>query len=510
MHESLLEILCCPACLGGLDPNVLVNGGPNLVWGSLSCSECGLGIPVLEGFGFFTEPLPSGQIPDLMALRRLARSLLGSATDFEQYQSVRWKRGVLESYAAFHPFNESTRALEPLLPHVEPLLHPGDLILDVWCRTGWSGEYLAARFPRQRVLSLWEGNSSVMGYRGFRYLLSDRATNLDVCFVNPGEPWPFRDESMTLLHAADSVHRFPWPHFGAEALRVTKRRGAAVFPHVHLSNSEPDPFFERGGRHLHGRQYHSWLSAAGGVRDADGWVFSECTLFNGPSTAVLVDDCETSDYNGVLALIPRHRPPPETPSHLRAESTRYAVNPLFSLSISRGQWRVNPNLHGKSVAHLLGRHPVYEDRLPDEAVDVQDSTLSAYLLALVGQTTEQISAAFDSGLPVRDWLQFLEEQELIRGVPMSAAGHRMQRFHANQWASEPLPGSGQPSSTSQNCPSLSRGRTYPAPASTSWRGFSRARCRDITVKTRLSTSLATAFYCCGSPSSARPAERTCG
>ena len=120
MHVSLLDILCCPTCRGGLHPNMFVKHGPNLVWGSLSCSDCGLGIPVLEGFGFFTEPLPPAQSPDLAALRGLAQSLLGSATDFERYKSLRWKRGSLEPYAAFHPFNESTRALEPLLPHAYP------------------------------------------------------------------------------------------------------------------------------------------------------------------------------------------------------------------------------------------------------------------------------------------------------------------------------------------------------------------------------------------------------
>lgn len=432
MHESLLDILCCPTCRGRLQPEIIVKHGSDLVWGRLTCSECGRGVPVLEGFGFFTEPLQPAQSPDLAALRKLAHSLFGSATHFERYKSLRWKRGVLEPYAAFHPFNESTRALEPLLPHVQPQLQPRDLILDVWCRTGWSGEFLAGRFPRQRVLSLWEGNSSVMGYRGFHHLLSNRAANLDVCFVNPANPWPFRDESIALLHAADSIHRFPSPHFGAEALRVTKRDGTVLFPHVHLSNSEPQPFFERGGHILHGREYHAWLSAAGALRDAEGLVLSESKLFDGPATAILADDRDTSHYNGVLALLPKCRPRPLEPLPLEARSTRYAMNPLFSVSLSKGLWQVDPNLHSKSVADLLARHPVYQSKLPTRAVEMHDSTLSAYLLAMVGQTTEQITEAFSPVQPVSSWLQYLERQELLRCVPISLAGQRLQRFHANQ------------------------------------------------------------------------------
>ena len=335
-----------------------------------------------------------------------------------------------------------------------------------------------------------------MGYRGFHHLLSDRATNLDVCFVNPGEPWPFRDESVALLHAADSIHRFPWPAFRVRkgTLRVTTRDGAVVFPHAQIpSNSEPDPFFERrGGRHLHGREYHAWLSAAG--RGAQRrWIGAQRKAFSSkapqpqssPTTATLRITTASSRCS------PRRRPPPVTPTLLAPESTRYALNPLFSLSISRGQWRVNPHLHGKSVAHLLDRHPVYQDKLPTGAVEVHDSTLSGTIpLAPAGETTEQITAAFHPVQPVRRWLQFLEEQELVRGVPMSAAGQRMQRFQC-----EPASASGHRdccrvlarlSSTSRKYPSLLPDGISRGPTSTRWRGFSQVRCPSATAKTSLS------------------------
>ena len=288
---------------------------------------------------------------------------------------------------------------------------------------------------------------------------------------------------------------------------MTTRDGAVVFPHVHLSNSEPDPFFERGGRHLHGREYHAWLSAAGAARNADGLVLSESVLFKGPTTAVLTDDCDTSHYNGVLALFPKRRPPPVTPTLLAPESTRYALNPLFSLSISRGQWRVNPHLHGKSVAHLLDRHPVYQDKLPTGAVEVHDSTLSVYLLATAGETTEQITAAFHPVQPVRRWLQFLEEQELVRGVPMSAAGQRMQRFHANQL---PPPGIGTVAgfwSAVQHVtevPFTVAGRDISGPDLHEVARLFASAMSERYGQTR-SAWLVVTLSCCGLPSSLRPA-----
>lgn len=434
MHVSLLADIVCPACRQELTPRVHEQRGDHLHAGLLSCAACGLRIPVLEGMAFFTEPLAPDANDDAAALQQLAQRLFGSADDFGHYHAQRWQRGSLEAYAAFHPFNESTRSLEPLLPHVQPLLRAADLVLDVWCRTGWSGEWLAGRFPGQRVLSFWEGNSSVMGYRGFRYLLQERAANLDVFFVHPGHPWPLRDQSVALLHAADCLHRYPWPHIGDESLRVTRHDGAALFPHVHLSNSEPVPFFERGGRHAHGRDYRDWLQGTGASRHAEGWVLSEAALFTGPDTALLADDSETSHYNGVLALLPRQRPAPVPPSRPALETQRFVLSPLFRFSLARAQWRLGPTLHAGAVGHLLQRHPVYEQRLPAAAVDCSDAALVACLLALLGQTGGEIASAFEPALPagLPALLESLLSHDILRPAQITKAGQQLQCFHANQ------------------------------------------------------------------------------
>src|SRR5690606_37784862 len=95
------------------------------------------------------------------------------------------RRGNFVLYAAFQPFNESTRALYPLLPLLRETLRPGDIILDTWCRTGYSAAWLAGLFTEQQVIALWEGYSNVLGYRGFRYWLHEgkRPANLHILFT---------------------------------------------------------------------------------------------------------------------------------------------------------------------------------------------------------------------------------------------------------------------------------------------------------------------------------------
>lgn len=432
MHVSLLPLFECPHCRKALDARILEREGDQIRWGSLHCAPCGFAAPVLDGLLFFTEATRRPAPADAAELQALAARLFGSAADFQAYHRERWRRGSLEAYAAFHPFNESTRALAPLLPHAEALLSPGDVVLDLWCRTGWSGEWLAARLPAQRVLSVWEGNSSVMGYRGFRYLMQERPANLDVCFLHPGGPWPLRDGAVSLLHAADCLHRYPWPHLGEEALRVTRRDGALLFPHVHLSNSEPEPWFERGGCHRHGREYRHWLDAAGPPRAAEGRVLSELAVFEGPAVATLQDESEGPHYNGVLLILPGQRPPPAPVPAPDAPGDRFAVSPLFRLALARGSWRAGPTLHGGAVAHLLERHPAYAALLPEGPVPVTDAALMAGLLALLGETRAGIRARFTPGVEVAAGLSQLVQHEVLRPAALSLAGHRLQRFHANQ------------------------------------------------------------------------------
>jgi hypothetical protein len=38
----------------------------------------------------------------------------------------------------FNPFNEANKAFYPFIPYLKKIFKRGDIILDVWSRTGWS------------------------------------------------------------------------------------------------------------------------------------------------------------------------------------------------------------------------------------------------------------------------------------------------------------------------------------------------------------------------------------
>ena len=434
MHRSLLDILACPSCRVGHELTTHAETGDGIALGFLRCPHCAIVIPVLDGLVLFTEPLLHAGLATAPALAEMALRLFGSAAAFDDYRRDKLRRGVLESYAAFAPFNESTRVIEPILPHAIGTLHVADWILDTWCRTGWSGEWLAGRFPQQRVVSIWEGNSSVLGYRGFRHLLGpgQRAHNLDIVFCDLEKPLPFRDAAFGMLHSYDSLHRYGLYPFAGECLRVARDDAAVVFPHLHLSNSEPDPFFERGCRQLQGRDYRAWLDriTAGGRRR--GWVLTEAAVFNGPDIAELVDEPDTEHYNGMIAILPTSS---QSPIALACErgARRFVVSPLFRISPARANAHVSPALFDGAIGRLLARHPVYQARLPAAPVKLPEPALLALLLAAVGMHEDAIAATdLQATEQMRSSLETMTDCELLRPADISDAAHRLQRFHANQ------------------------------------------------------------------------------
>ena len=434
MNRSLLELFVCPDCRVGFECVAHARTDETIESGFLRCPRCALTIPVLDGLVLFTEPLRDPDEATAPALAARASRLFGSVAEFDNYCRDKQRRGVIESYAAFAPFNESSRVIDSVLPHALGGLRDGDAILDLWCRTGWSGEWLAGRFPRQRVVSVWEGNRSVLGYRGFRHLLgsAQRAANLDIVFCDLGKPLPFRDGAFGMVHAHDCLHRYGLDPFAGECLRVARADAAVVFPHVHLSNSEPEPFFERGGVHLHGREYRAWLDRIA-LNGRHGYVLSEAALFDGPDVAELIDDPDTSHYNGFIAILPTHARAPVGAEPAQSMH-RFAVSPLFRFNLARATAHVAPGQFDGAVGHLLQRHPIYLAHLPTTPVDLSERALLAVLLATVGLSEDEIAAVDASdAATMRSALHELAERELLRPAAISPAGHRLQRFHANQW-----------------------------------------------------------------------------
>ena len=66
---------------------------------------------------------------------------------YEKFLKQKAQKGIRDTYSAFMPFNESTRSIEPFIEIFKNDLLPGDIILNLWCRTGYTGEYLASHFP---------------------------------------------------------------------------------------------------------------------------------------------------------------------------------------------------------------------------------------------------------------------------------------------------------------------------------------------------------------------------
>ena len=430
MTPAALAALACPSCRRRSDAHGEATTDDAIGRGRLACTGCGLQIPVIDGFALFTEPQMSAEQVSPAALRDLASRLFGEPADYDAYRTAKYDRGLWEAYAAFHPFNESTRAAEPLLATLAAHLKPGDLILDAWGRTGWTGEWLAGLFPDHQVISVWEGDSSVLGYRGFRHWLGQgrRAPNLDIVFVPPNRPLPFADDSFGVVYGLDCLHRYDLYPFAGECLRVARPDAALLFAHIHLTNAEPDPFFERGCRQIHGDDYRAWLDQVLTADQRRGWVLSEAALFDAGPGDDLNDDPDMDHYNGaVLIADPARAVMVAPPASEPGPPCRFLLNPLFRLRLAQGLARIDDDHLMGEVKHLLDRHPIYRSRLPATPMTLSEMDWLIVCLALTGHTRSQIDA-----MTGRRAMGGLIAAEVLLPVAVSRQAFDLQRFHANQ------------------------------------------------------------------------------
>lgn len=442
MLKTTLDTLACPACRQPLHSDMHVEAGTPLQQALLSCSACAIKIPVVQGFALFTEVLQGSDTHAQLALSQLG-ALLTPSADYLSFMHRRHVRRIPDRYAAFQPFNESTRAFYTLLDMVREQLQPGDIILDTWGRTGWSGEMLAAAFPQQHVISVWEGNFDVLGYMGYAHWLpaGQRAPNHDIIFVPPGSPMPFRDAQFALIHGLDSLHRYAPSTFAGDMLRIARRDAPIIFPHVHMANSQPSPYFERGGTILHGQRYQDRFDAAQACGQRQTMVMSEVTMFEGKGS--LRSEPDTSHYNGVVALVP----PVWTGATLRqanldiaSPSSRAIVNALLRIDSLNGCAVPDADALGGLMEDLLLRHPCYAERLarlgpqPLNAEQLQ-------ILFQLGQLRTLDAVAQRLCLPVEHVCRqayLMVQSELLQVAPISGAMARLQSYYASQVV-RPLP-----------------------------------------------------------------------
>ena len=436
MLKSTLELLACPACRVALHTGSAQHSGSRLMSGVLSCPHCALQVPVTEGFALFTCTAP-GTLPES------AKEQLGASAAYRSFVHQRHTRRLPDRYAAFQPFNESTRAFYALLDLIRPRLKPGDAILDTWGRTGWSGEMLAAAFPEQHIVSIWEGNFDVLGYAGYAHWLpaARRAPNHDVIFVAPGGGLPFLDHAFALVHGLDSLHRYAASMFAGEVLRVTRADGVIVFPHVHLSNSEPTPFFERGGNIVPGRSYQQRFEQAAARAGRSVVVMAEAVLFAGGER--LRSDPETPHYNALVALVP----PAFDGAPLRSANldlclphARAVFNPLLRVDSLDGSAAPDPHAFGGLTEELLLRHPCYAQRLAALGMQRLDATQLRILFQLsqlltLEETAQRLAMPFET---VALLVGRMVTQEMLQVAPLSGAMHQLQSYYSDQIV-RPLP-----------------------------------------------------------------------
>ncbi|WP_438951512.1 class I adenylate-forming enzyme family protein [Porticoccus sp.] len=392
-------------------------------------------MPVCRGLPLFSEarPLPPGSLASWLS--GLEDMYFLADQEYRDFLKLKKTRGQVDLYAAFQPFNESTRAIYPFIPLLKKVLQPGDVILDTWCRTGWSGELLAGLFPEQQVISLWEGNSNVLGYRGFDYWLGSRrrAPNLDIVFSHPGRALPIQTGAVSLVHGLDSLHRYNHLSFIPEILRVCRNDGVLLFPHIHLSNTEPDPFFERGCHQYHGREWKAWLDQL--LRDSSrsSWLLPEVSLFALAEPLPLKDDSETAHYNGLLMIGPRElegsmlQPGNEWAFISQA---RFIKNPLLDINLSTCEVRLSPTTLSGRSQELLQRHPCYLQRL--EHCGATLSTDESLFIWYAAQNLSLSQIAVSMELPLGETRALARQlcgREILHPAVISPAMSTLQHYH---------------------------------------------------------------------------------
>ncbi|MBI2376850.1 MAG: hypothetical protein HYV07_22820 [Deltaproteobacteria bacterium] len=323
-------LLSCTTC-----PNALEDLGDSLL-----CRGCGIAVPVLSGIPVFgearlvnTESSRAAWHASLVEKYGLEPGRL--ATEHARI-AARGAGEPVDAYAAFTPFNESSRVFEPFVELLRARLQPREVILDVGNRSGFTGEYLAGLFPEQRVISIWEGPRGALGLRGFAHWFSgrDAARNLTIILTSPGSRLPLPSESCSLVHAYDALHRYTHHVFLPELARVARRDAPICFPHVHLESPHA-PSFEREGRLRSASEWASLLPTHAGPKRRV-FIFGEATLFHAAAHGRAVCRAEelVEDYNAFIALLPSSMAGAPLPrlSKTPAPADALVPNPLLAAS----------------------------------------------------------------------------------------------------------------------------------------------------------------------------------
>ena len=364
---------------------------------------------------------------------------------YEEFVRRKNRRPLVDAYGSFQPFNEATKALFPFVDLLQKQLKPGDVILNLWDRSGWATSLLAGLFPHQQILTTWEGDRDVLGRKGYGFWFSgpDAPPNVQILFhdLRQSLPLPLPDGSVAVVVGMDVLHRHDLPDFVGELLRVVRADGGLLFPHVHLANAEPVPYFKRGGHLRTGRDYEQQISRISRIGDRRTFVFSEPDLFQFNTTAPagtghpVATTPDTPDYNALIAVLPpAWAGQPLIPFRAYEEpnwdQNRVLLNNLIAIDYTSGLVQYLPDRLGGMVGHLLERHPVYEALIrPSDGYVLSETALCFLHWAARQLTVAEIAGRLNQPVEtLRSLVTDLAQRDLIQLVPVSASGARLQHY----------------------------------------------------------------------------------
>ena len=420
------------------EPLLQINYGdtPFFSEGLLKCENCQTYAPVTNGILYYTELDIAYHSNERDFFDSFKINIEQKRSDYLSFIDNKICRNLIDPYSAFQPFNESSRSFYPFIHDLKTkVLNPGDAILDTWCRTGWTGFFLASLFPEQLIISLWEGNKDVLGYAGFDYWYAKdmRPENLVFLHVDINKRLPFTDNTFSLVYGLDTLHRYDQTSLVSELLRVTKEEGVLTFPHIHLTNSEPVPFFERGEKQIHGTDWERFFNQRLNRTYKKAYLLSEPQLFDLKEKKPLRNVPNTSDYNGLIAIIPENLTwniAEYKPSF--HDNDRVIVNPYLKVNLNQATVNIDHEYLNGAVGKMLERHPIYQKRV-EGLIDFSLSSQEVQIVYLaqnnntVLEISNQLNLSRSSLIPI---MERLSESEIIHILPLTEEAVNLQLFHS--------------------------------------------------------------------------------
>jgi acyl-coenzyme A synthetase/AMP-(fatty) acid ligase len=398
----------------------------------------------------FIGPLHFGDKKDLILrdqgreLETLEDYLSRNQYKYQQFLRQKGRFPSLDVYACFQPFNECFKALFPFVDYIREQLKPGDTVLNLWDRSGWTASMLGAWFPEQHIITVWEGDKDILGYKGFHYWMNrERRENHTVLFADFLRPFPLESNSVSAIVGMDLLHRFNQPDLLAEIHRIAKPMAPILFPHVHLTNNEPEPYFDRGCRQLHGSDYDFLFHQLEPLTNRRGFVLSEPASFNWNDRGTdkekeLISEPNHSDYNACVAWLPSDHQPVLKPwrghEQQNREDSYLLQNPFLQVNTLTHQLELNTKTYGPLIDELLERHSVYQRRIQESiGRTVDDLTREILYWAGLGYTIKEIRQKTNTPKAVmQPFLESVFQLELAQVVPVDETGFRLQTLLGHQ------------------------------------------------------------------------------